>query len=58
MAKRIVLTEPAIARWLGSDNLLTLSGYNWAVAILAWVAVGVLSPAHSDNRPRLDDLSL
>ena len=37
-----------------STNAWLLAGIGWGAAIVAWIVAALLSPLHTDNRPRLE----
>ena len=54
LATIAVLSEPAIAAKIGSDNILVFMLISWGVMIAAWVIAGLAQPITADNRPRFD----
>lgn len=51
-----ILTEAQHVGWFGGlfDSRLAVVIMGWVVAITSWVAVAMLAPLVTDNRPRLD----
>ena len=47
-----VLSEPAIASKLGTDNIVLFMIFSWVVSIAAWIITAMAQPLIADNRPR------
>jgi NADH-quinone oxidoreductase subunit H len=45
---------PRLVAGTGLTNWMLLAVAGWATLVVCWLAVSLLSPATSDNRPRLD----
>ncbi len=54
LAAIAVMSEPAIASRIGTDNMLVFVICSWAVALAAWIVAGLAQPLIADNRPRLE----
>lgn len=55
LAAIAILSEPAIAERIGSQNVFVFIALSWAVAIGAWLITAICQPLIADNRPRIDD---
>lgn len=52
LAAIAVMSEPAIASRIGTDNMLVFIICSWVVALVAWIVAGLAQPLIADNRPR------
>ena len=48
----LVEYQDAIGLRLGAGGRIAAIAVAWIVAIVAWIAAGILAPLHTDNRPR------